>query len=585
MKRFVARLLVVMLMFSCLGPSSNARAEEISALSDIQRNSIGVLNYLAYLTKEIENQKGNRLYLESAYTSLYNNIYINGIDAATLEQVKGLLTVLNGFKMIAAKRERLEYIYEQNQAQAIKNAIPNPLDIRNIVQSNSWQQALISVVYMAVESAVNYYVGIGEIDLSYLQSGWELDDEEADILHREHLDSLDYIWEIIHAYDLPSDLAINEDDIERFVSWKNNENLVARIQFLESNQSVYQAFGEYWLVLAESYYFHGDMEKCLEAINCYETYSTRIFRKDYHYAKVLSMAIGAAKEVYEEREYITEADRFCTRIITNCDQEDWALRYFAALTYAELAGRTSDDSYLKKAYDIILNNVNYLVPKQTDSNKEYMSEVKTEQIPAGLSKAKRMEIEAYNKGLREARKTALPPLSDALILNCDLLFMLAEQLHISEAEKAKISGILYGHGTALFLNPLIDALYHYDAIPQTDVSQIDIVFTGKTIKLPAYYLTEKTAISVGGIDASGRIFTIDDWGVESVERRKSEDITSFTATYVSKKASDFKYAEGTTVWIDLNPAGDEHTKEMQFLFSVVSKTDFLIPYLTFQRTE
>ncbi len=588
MKKLVSMILTIMLFSGCISFAPVSVAEEgdnvISALSDTQRNSVGVLNYLAYLTKEIESQKSNRLYLENAYSSLYNNTYMNAIDEVTLGQVKSLLTALFNFKMITTKRDRLEYIYEQNQAQTIRNAVPNPLTVMNIIQSGSWQKALISVVFMAVDSISSYYHSKNTPDLEYLKGGWELDDEESEVLHSGHLDSIDYLWEIIHDYDLPADLAINEDDIDRFVIWKNNTNLVGRIQFLESNQTVYQAFGEYWLVLAETYYDHGDFAKCLEAVKSYETNSTRIFRKDYHYAKVLPLAINAASEVYSDDQYAAEAARFASRIVANCNQEDWVLRYFAAVTFVELAGRTSDNTYLQKAYNIALDNVNTLVQEQIANNNIYLTEVKLEPIPAGSTETKKKEIETYNKGLQEARKTAVPPVSDALTLNCDLLFSLANQLNVSSDERAKITGILFGHGDVLFLNPFINDLYVFEAASGDSADNVDVFFDGKEIKIPAMYLTENTDISVGGLDSkTGQIFSIDDWTLKLVERKSSSELNTFTATFTSQTAFGFAYTEGSTVWINIKPAGDDHTADMQISFNVTSKTDFIIPHLTFQR--
>ena len=565
---------------------SGVEGENVMAsLSDTQRNSIGVLNYLAFLTKEIESQKDNRMFLESAYSSLYNNTYMNAIDAVTLGQVKSLLTALNNFKMLAVKRERLEYIYEQNQAQAIRDAVPSPLAVMNIIQSGSWQKALVSIVYMAVDSVSSYHSSKSAADLQYLQDGWELDDKESEILHQGHLDSLEYMWEIIHDYELPGDLAINEDDIVRFVDWKSDSNLISRIQFLESNRSVYQAFGEYWLTLAESYYENGDMAECLDAVKSYETYSTRIFRKDYHYAKVLPLAITAAGEVYDEDQYISEAARFASRIIANCDQEDWVLRYFAAETYVELAGRTKDEAYLQPAYDIALNNVNYLSRKQIANNQKFLADIQPVEVPAGAASSKRKEIETYNKGQAEARKVAVPPISEALILNGDLLLSLAKQLNIGVSDQSKITGILYGHGDVLFLNPLVNGLYAFTAKESIDSSSIDVSFDGKEIRIPALYLTDNTTISVGGLDTSGKMFSMNGWTVKSVERKNKADIGTFIATLTSQEASNFKYSEGSTVWINFNSYGDDHTPDMRLVFSVASKTDFLVPYLVFQRIE
>ncbi len=592
MRKTMSLFAALVILASCILPVPLSLAENgiggenvMTSLSDTQRNSIGVLNYLAYLTKEIESQKDNRMYLESAYSSLYNNTYMNSIDAVTLGQVKSLLTALNNFKMLTVKRERLEYIYEQNQAQAIRDAVPSPLAVMNVIQSGSWQKALASIVYLAVDSVSSYNSSKSAADLQYLQDGWELDDEESEILHQGHLESLEYMWEIIHDYDLPGDLAINEDDIARFVDWKGDDNLISRIQFLESNRTVYQAFGEYWLTLAESYYDNGDMTKCLDAVKSYETYSTRIFRKDYHYAKVLPLAITAASDVYDEEQYITEASRFASRIITNCDQEDWVLRYFAAETYVELAGRTKDESYLQKAYDIVLNNVNYLARKQIGNNKEYLADIKPVPVPAGSTSARKKEIDTYNKGQTEARKVAVPPVSDALILNCDLLFSLADQMKISSSEQSKISGILYGHGDVLFMNPLMNGLYSYSSKEAINSLDIEVVFDGKEIKIPVRFLTDGATISVGGLDASGKIISVKEWTVKEVERKDKTDISTFIATMTSSEASGFKYTEGSTVWINLNSYGDDHTPDIRFVFSVESKTDFLVPYLVFQRIE
>lgn len=54
--------------------------------------------------------------------------------------------------MIAVKRERIQYIYEQNQAQALQNALPNPLGLMSAVHSFSLSGLIASVSYMALDS-------------------------------------------------------------------------------------------------------------------------------------------------------------------------------------------------------------------------------------------------------------------------------------------------------------------------------------------------------------------------------------------------------------------------------------------------
>ncbi len=46
----------------------------VNALSDEQKNSLNMLNYLAYITQEILAKKNSRVYIEQVYSSLINNI-------------------------------------------------------------------------------------------------------------------------------------------------------------------------------------------------------------------------------------------------------------------------------------------------------------------------------------------------------------------------------------------------------------------------------------------------------------------------------------------------------------------------------
>ena len=115
----------------------NYEEEDINGLSSTQRNSINLLNYMTVLTQEINESKGNQLFLESAYSSLVNDIYPNSVDTKTQAQITSLMDTVDEYRMIAVKRDRILYIYEQNQAQALRQAIPNPVGLLSAVQSGS----------------------------------------------------------------------------------------------------------------------------------------------------------------------------------------------------------------------------------------------------------------------------------------------------------------------------------------------------------------------------------------------------------------------------------------------------------------
>lgn len=61
--------------------------------------------------------------------------------------------------------------------------------------------------------------------------------------------------------------------------------------------------------------------------------------------------------------------------------------------------------------------------------------------------------------LKETRKAELTPAFEALLLNCNLLFAVADLLKIDDAEKSRVDAILHPQGAHLFLNENVDNKY------------------------------------------------------------------------------------------------------------------------------
>lgn len=525
--------------------------ETTDGLSDTQRNSISMLNYLAVLTQEINASQNSRMYLENAYSLLINNTYPNAVDSRTLSQLTSILDTLEKYRMIAVKRERLEYVYEQNRAQAIRSAVPSPLGLIGAVQSFSLSKLAASVVYMAIDSATSYSSHSTQVDMQYLQDGWVLDDEAATALHNSRKDTFSYMVRIVGDYNLPGDLALSEANVDEFVSWANNTNIVQRLQFLETNADTYQALGSYWITLAESYFENGDYAKCISAITSYEALGTRIFRKDYELSRVLPLAIISAGAVLSGDEYIQTVEHYIELINQNSDYDDWVSHYFAAQTYIELYARTHDSAYLQRAYDLAINNVNCLVNEQRSLNEKYLSSVVTAVDPDKATKEQKEDVKQYNKMLKEARKTELPPVSEPLLLNCELLFSLAAELNVTAQEKAKIESILHLNGNNIFLSAPIDHQFRFDT-SVIETADIDVSFDGKELVVPASLVCTNSVIKVNVIDAAtGEEIAFEDWVVAKVDRRQEGKLDTFTVTYTSIAAKEFKYTPDATVSITL----------------------------------
>ena len=545
--------------------------EEEETLSATQRNSINMLNYMTVLTQQVNEDKGNQLFLESAYSSLVNDIYPNAVDTKTQAQITSLMDTIDGYRMIAEKRRRLEYIYEQNRAQAMRQAIPSPVALLSVVQSGSLLKAAASVLYMAVDSVTSYQSAASQADLQFIKDGWELDDASSKELHNSTKNALSYMFNMVRDYDLPGDYALNQESVEDFVFWssKPKSQLVSKIAWLEAHESTYSQFGPYWLELATDYYDSEEYEKCLTAISRYESVSTRIFRKDIDYATALPMAILSAKETKDSTEYVAIAEKYCASILKNTKDADWSLRYFAAQIYLDLFSITNDSTYLDKAYKIAFDNVNVLVDEQRELNASYLAKYEDVKPEQSATEREKKETNKYNQQMKEERKIALPPVSEALYLNCELLFALAEQRNVPESEKSRIEAILHESGKDLFLTTSIDNRFWFeDKTARINTNDYTTTFEGAKLSVPAVCVADRSALVVTVSGADGETI-LDDWRVTNVDRHNSTNIEAFTVTYESEKAKSYKYKVDDQISIKITPASDSPENYIGFKYRVI----------------
>ena len=357
------------------------QTEPEELLTEEQQNSINMLNFLTALVTEINASSSSRVYLESVYDELRNNTNPSVVDGVTRIEYENILDLLFKYRMIEVKRERLQYIYDQNSAAALQSALPSPLSLMNVVQSRNGLKTVVSLLFLAMDSVSSYKNYTNEIEMQYLQDSWVLEDEEAANLHNSRKSMFSYMVKIVNTYGLPDDMTLNEASVTELIKWKNHNNIDQRLLFLESNQQTYSAYGDYWLILAENYYLDNQYGKCLAAVEQYQTLKNGIFRRDYRFANVIPYAIVAAKATMGSEAYVEFADEYISLLLANTDQNNWTMRYFAAQTYVELYGKTKDKTYLQKAYDVALQTMNYLVEEQKALNTEYIADIVKAEIP------------------------------------------------------------------------------------------------------------------------------------------------------------------------------------------------------------
>lgn len=573
-------------------------------LTETQRNSINMLNYLRVLTQEINDSQGSRLFLETAYSLLVNNIYPNAVDAKTQEQLTFVLDALESYRMLSVKRERLEFANNQNEALSLRQILPDAAGlvgrtvsiVKTAVDSPEERSLKDTLKTAAAEmltviaDGVDVYKNIvaslesGDSELRYLNASLELGDEEATELHNRRKAIFNYMISMVRDNNLPGDYTLNEEAVQHFVEWKNNTNLTRRLAWLESNMGTYKQFGLYWLELARAYYESGDYVLCLKAFGRYEAVTSRIFRRDHDYAEALPMAILAARETMSSAEYVIAANSYCTAILNNAPTTDWALRYFVAQIYIDLFAHTRTEEYLTTALQLVLENVNVLVNEQQVLNRTYLEAIKQQDPKDGASNREKEEVKQYNNYLKEARKTELPPISEALYLNCDLLFALAKSIGISVAEQRRIDSILHENGERLFLTKALDDRFWFSKNVETiDASTIAASFNGTELQISGGCVTNRSQI-IMSIKRGATSTVVTDLLLKQVDRKNASDCGDFVVTYSSEVLKKYSFEAGDVISIQVLPVAELSDTNLEFVFeAVLVKVMLIIDMIEFHR--
>ena len=560
-------------------------------LSVEQKNAIAMLNYLALTTEEIHTTKNNRLLLEDIYTALLNEINPGSIDNITQDHLNNVRDVIKEFLNIEAKREQLQYIYNREKAAAMRAAIPNPLAVLSVTNSLDWKRLVTGVAFTVIDSYNNYKTANDNAEHEYFLSGWELDQEERNVILRNRDYTFNYMTDIVQEYGTKDNkeklgkLTLNEKAIENFAEICAIDEVHRKIERLTYAEETYKLFGNYWLELADCYYTIGEYEQCLDCIAKYYELDISIFRQDFNIVPILPKAIVAAQTVYSGDEYITNVQAFADAIVDNASPDEWAVRYFAAQTYMDLYAKTGNRAHLETAYEIIKHNVTELIEEQISLNTIYLQDVQKVTLSNKQAKLlseeekeqEQARIDAYNKALEDNRKVELPPIYEPLALNCELLFALAEELDISETEKQKIHSILQIDTSGIFLCTPLTNRYSFKNI--TSSSSIDL--TKDQITIPANLLMQGASISVT-VKHGGETTVFNDWTVSSVERA-DKTVSSFKAYYTSKQMSEFKWSADAEISIVISYGS--YCDPITFMFKVKEyKDNWIFPdTVTFEK--
>ncbi len=551
-------------------------------------NSLALLNYFSVKTQSIITCKNNRIYLESLYSELVNNINPETVDPTTRQKVLRTLDTLEDLRMLDVKRERLQFLFEREQAQAIKKAIPDASQMLNVVLSGDYIKAIASATLMAVNSVSSYQSSMSEAELNFLKNQWDLDDQEAKTIHENVKDIVEYTVKQVEKFELKGTDTLNLGSIEKFAKALSEENVNRRLAFLLDNKNTYRFYGEYWLALAECYYSLRMYKSCYEAVRMYEGLDQQqIFRKDRSFAQMVPKCIVSLSKI-GDTEFLAQADGYLTKMLDNIENDDWQLRYFAASVYMNLYHKTNDEKYLVSSKDQLRKNIVILSAEQQSLNEKYLNEVELKTVPADATKSKKEEIEAYNDACKENRKTELPPISEPLFINLDLLLAIGD---MSASEKTELRSILGATNKPVFLNQQLDISLnlnlgvspdYWSNIDENAFASISTItpptfkwwqyvaypvigwgafalntsYNGGTVEIPASLLSSESVVEITIQKENGEIDNLGACYLKEVNR--DGDFLSFKAVYGNDNATTKKYdyEEGMIVVVTAMPYGN-----------------------------
>lgn len=180
----------------------------------------------------------------------------------------------------------------------------------------------------------------------------------------------------------------------------------------------------------------------------------------------------------------------------------------------------------REVNDTYLNDIREQAAVEPDYR--YITEVEKKKAKKEYE-AEKKRAKEYNKSLKHAWKTELPSFYEPLVVNCELLFALADKMNLTGTEKADIEAILKTSEEETFLVKPINDAYSFTRRGST----YSIDFSKDGMIIPVNLLTADSKITVTVSDHCATR-TFENCKVTKVDRG-GKTIDTFKA-YVSSKA-------------------------------------------------
>ena len=171
-------------------------------------------------------------------------------------------------------------------------------------------------------------------------------------------------------------------------------------------------------------------------------------------------------------------------------------------------------------------------------------------------------------------------ISEPFLLNCELLFSLAEQLQKPASEMETLEKMIHDGNSPIILVSPIDRLCWFNS-NDSEKEEEQISFKADKLTIPVSLVTDDSAITVS-IHNGNDITVIDDWTISEVNR---DNGFPYFVSYVSKTAKKFKYQDGMQVQISIIPSESTPTETVKQEYVAKQQKTIVFNSIVFEKVE
>lgn len=429
MKRFFCFFLISTLVcFSVF--SIDNKTQQIYFMNDITCSVIQI-------TKFDTGDPASRIESENLKERLLNNYNSSLLDTGARNLVEDICKAIDSSTAISRQKEQLDIVLNGQRSAAIKNAIPNPINLIGTISFTDPVKTLAGLIGTAASSAISYKSAIDSLNAQFDQKFFSLNEDEIKNLNDMKLKLFKYNSEIGSGHNLTNEEGLSREELELYCSIISSDNPHIKRQKLISTEKLYQYYPDYWLERAIA---HHDCEEWADTISCIELflndyYKSNIFRRNHKFASALINGVDALAHIYsnDKTTYKIKVVPYLELIEKNSALDDWESKYFCAMVYLTITDE-GESNFLLKAYDLLIDNVRKLIDEQKHQIDNYLNQnppTQDDYLKTGGKKDK----EAYKKAKKSYDK-ALPPYNSALRTNFNVLWEIANNLEETQNSQA-----------------------------------------------------------------------------------------------------------------------------------------------------